>query len=87
MKVVKGLRKLLHPPELMVWVSCGFDSFGLVKHGSCQGFELLPRMGGKPPKPPWLRGAGAPLRSPPGGAFIQTVWMGDESFVELAPVE
>ena len=22
-KVVKGLRKLLHPPELMVWINCG----------------------------------------------------------------
>ena len=42
---------------------------------------------GASPQTPWLRGASAPLRSPPGGAFIQTVWMGDESFVELAPVE
>ena len=29
MKVVKGLRKLLHPPELMVWINCGLDSCGL----------------------------------------------------------
>ena len=67
MKVVEDLMKLLHPPEFMVWISCGLDEH--VK-------QLLPRMGGKPPKPPWLRGAGAPLRSPPGGAFRQTVCMG-----------
>ena len=48
--------------------------------------EGRPRMGASP-QTPWLRGAGAPLRSPPGGAFIQAVWMGDESFVELAAVE
>ena len=29
MKVVRGLRKLLHPPELMVWIHCGLDSCGL----------------------------------------------------------
>ena len=71
MKVVKGLRKLLHPPELVVWI-------GLK--------ESSPRMGASP-QTPWLRGAGAPLRSPPGGAFRQTVCMGDETLVELAPVE
>ena len=60
----------------MVWIVVAW--IGL-KEGS-------PRMGASP-QTPWLRGAGAPLRSPPGGAFIQTVWMGDESFVELAPVE
>ena len=87
MKVVKGSRKLLHPPELMVWINCGLDKYESRRgfdeiiassriHGldqlwfgwACQAFELLPRMGGKPPKPPWLRGAGAPLRIPPGGA-------------------
>ena len=71
MKVVKGLRKLLHPPELVVWI-------GLK--------ESSPRMGASP-QTPWLRGASAPLRSPPGGAFRQTVCMGDETLVELAPVE
>ena len=60
----------------MVWIVVAW--IGL-KEGS-------PRMGASP-QTPWLRGAGAPLRSPPGGAFIQTVRMGDESFVELAPVE
>ena len=29
MKVVKGLRKLLHPPGLMVLINCGLDSCGL----------------------------------------------------------
>ena len=28
-KVIKGLRKLLHPPELMAWIHCGLDSCGL----------------------------------------------------------
>ena len=65
MKVVKGLMKLLHPPELMVWISCGLD-----EHESPQAFELLPRMGASP-QTPWLRGAGAPLRIPPGGACGQ----------------
>ena len=40
-KVFNGLRKLLHPPQLMVWISCGLDSCGLDKHGSCQGFEEI----------------------------------------------
>ena len=44
------------------------------------------RMGASP-QTPWLHGAGAPLRSPPGGAFRQTVCMGDETHVELAPIE
>ena len=81
MKVVKGLRKLLHPSKIVVWINCGLDSWAWIglKEGS-------PKMGASP-QTPWLHGAGAPLRSPPGGAFIQTVWMGDESFVELAPVE
>ena len=47
---------------------------------------MCPRMGASP-QTPWLRGAGAPLRSPPGGAFRQPVCMGDETHVELAPVE
>ena len=57
--------KLLHPPELMVWISCGLD-----EHENPQAFELLPRMGASP-QTPWLRGAGAPLRIPPGGACEQ----------------
>ena len=40
-KVVKGLRKLLHPPELMVWISCGLDSCGLDQHESRQGFDEI----------------------------------------------
>ena len=31
MKVVKGLRKLLHPLEFMDWIHCGLDSCGLAK--------------------------------------------------------
>ena len=51
MKVVEDLMKLLHPPEFMVWISCGLD-----EHESPQAFELLPRMGASP-QTPWLRGA------------------------------
>ena len=29
LKVVKGWGKLLHPPELMIWINCGLDSCGL----------------------------------------------------------
>ena len=36
MKVVKGLRKLLHPPELMVWINCGLD-----KYESRRGFDEI----------------------------------------------
>ena len=41
MKVVKGLRKVLHPPELMVWINCGMDRCGLDKHESHKGFEEI----------------------------------------------
>ena len=36
MKVVKGLRKLLHPPELTVWINCGLD-----KYESRRGFDEI----------------------------------------------
>ena len=64
----------------LIWCSIDICSIDICSIDTC------PRMGASP-QTPWLRGAGAPLRSPPGGAFIETVWMGDESFVELAPVE
>ena len=41
--VVKGLRKLLHPSEFMVWINCGLDHCGLdqgvkvVKKGPLRG--------------------------------------------------
>ena len=41
MKFVKGLKKLLHPTELMVWINCGLDIWGLDKHESRQGFEEI----------------------------------------------
>ena len=31
MNVAKGLRKVLRPPELMVWIHCGLGSCGLDK--------------------------------------------------------
>ena len=37
-KVMKGLRKLLPPPDFMVWINCGLDSCGLDKPESRQGF-------------------------------------------------
>ena len=39
MKIVKGLRKLLHPPEFMAWINCGLDSCGLDGDENRQGFE------------------------------------------------
>ena len=61
--------------------TCGFDSCGLDRpEKNCL------RMGASP-QISWLRGAGVPLRSPPGGAFRLTGLMGVESFIELAPVE
>ena len=41
MNVVKGLRKLLHPPGLMVWINCGLDSCGLDGDESRHGFEEI----------------------------------------------
>ena len=45
MKVVEDLMKLLHPPESMVWISCGLDEH--VKHLSC-----FLEWGASPPNPP-----------------------------------
>ena len=45
MKVAEDLMKLLHPPEFMVWISCGLDEH--VKHLSC-----FLEWGASPPNPP-----------------------------------
>ena len=75
MKVVKGLRKLLHPPELMVWINCGLDSCGLDKHESYQGFELLHiEWGASPPNPPGFMALRATTHSARRSLWIALLW-------------
>ena len=35
MKVIKSLRKLLHPTELMVWINYDMDNCDLDRNGNC----------------------------------------------------
>ena len=69
-----GFIKILHPPELVVWIVVVWID---LKEGS-------PRMGASP-QTPWLCGTGVPLRRLP--AIRLTVWMVDESFVELTFIQ